>query len=216
MIETVFVAFAFSWFVSWIKGTEWYGFDIFKHWSIYPIILTCFLHVYTVYLMFKGEYWFLEYATYIKTISLLFYFFLIVKYNLLDISVIKKINLIKDKVLLKWLTSPVIIGSLFLIIGSELNKIVMSYNNQKMPVFISNSWSTGYAKIDMFEKTLICNDFHTIGTLASNMIFLSDTWDFGYCSMSIGDIMVRIFAFIIIYYSIKQLDNHKIIIDKDK
>ena len=43
MIETVFVAFAFSWFVSWIKGTEWYGFDIFKHWSIYPIILTCFL-----------------------------------------------------------------------------------------------------------------------------------------------------------------------------
>jgi len=205
MIETVFLAFAFSWFISLVKGIEWNGFKIFKHWSIYPIVLTCFLHIYTVYLMFHAEYWFLEYSKPIKTISLLLYFLLILKYNLLYISVFKKFNYSNTRIL-KWLTSPVIVGALFLIIGSELNKIVMFYNNQKMPVFISNSWSTGYAKVDMFEKASNFKDFHTIGTQFSNMIFLSDTWDLGYCSMSIGDIMVRIFAFIIIYYSIEQIN----------
>jgi len=210
MTGAVVFAFVFAWF----KGYKWKVLNMFKHWSVYPIILTCFLHIYFVYLVIHNEYWFLEYANYIKIASLLLYFILILKYKLLDISIFRSISLKKDSQIFIWLTSPVTIGGVCVIVGSILNHIVMFYNGNRMPVFISNSFSTGYAKQDIFIKALKYGDFHILGNEFTKLIPLCDTWDFGYGVMSIGDILIRLFVVLIIYYSIIQSNKPKIIIDK--
>lgn len=201
MIEVVF----FSCVYAKIKGYKWYEiFKIFKHWSMYPIILTCFLNVYIITLMTNGQYWFMEYIGYIKNITLLFYVVLIIKYKLINVSIFSKINIKDSGQLVTSLTSPVIFGALCTIVGSKLNQIAMFYNNNKMPVFPSNSFSTGFSKVDMFEKTSSFNDFHIWGDHTTKLAFLTDTWDFYYVIMSPGDILIKIFAGIIIIYSIKQ------------
>ena len=207
MTEAVILAFIISFF----KGYRWKIFNLFKHWSIYPIVLTCLLHIYFVYLMIQGEYWFMEYAGYIKSLSLLFYFVLIWQYKLIDISMFKSINLRKDKnvQIWVWLTSPVVMGGLCIVIGSILNKIAMFYNNNKMPVFVSNSWATGYVKADMFTKAVNYGDFPIMGDMHTKLIPICDTWDVGYMVFSPGDILIRMFVFFTVYYSVKQLSSIK-------
>ena len=201
MIEVVFFSCLFAKF----KGYKWSEiFRIFKHWSMYPIILTCVLNIYIVFLMIHGEYWFLQYSNYIKDITLLFYILLVIKYKLIDISVFKRINIKNNGQLITSLTSPVIIGALCATIGSKLNQIAMFYNNGKMPVFPSNSISIGFSKIDMFEKASAFNDFHVLGDYSTRLIFLTDVWDIFYVIISPGDILIKLFAGIILYYSIKQ------------
>jgi hypothetical protein len=159
--------------------------------------------------MIQGQYWFLQYSNYIKDITFLFYILLIIRYKLINISIYKNISIENNGQLFTSLTSPVIIGMLCTIIGSKLNQIAMFYNNGKMPVFPSNSLSTGYSKIDMFEKTSVFNDFHIWGDYTTKLIFLTDTWDIFYVIMSPGDILIKMFVGIIIYYSIKQCNKDK-------
>ena len=205
MTETVIATFLFAWL---FKGYKWSEiFKLFKHWSIYPIVLTCLLHIYCVFLMIQGEYWFLEYAKEIKTISLLFYIILIYKYKLMDISIFNKINMVKNNKLLVWATSPFPIGALCAFIGSKLNQIAMFYNDGKMPVFPNVSIGTKYIKIDMFEKASVFKDFHSLGNYTTNLIFLTDIFDFFYVIMSVGDLLLRIFVVLVLYYSIKQCNS---------
>ena len=201
MIEVVVIACLIAKF----KGYKWSEiFKIFKHWSAYPIILTCILNIHIVYLMIHGEYWFLQYSSHIKDITFLFYILLIIKYKLINISVFKNINIKKNGQLITSLTSPVIIGALCATVGSKLNELAMFYNNGKMPVFPSNSISIGFSKIDMFEKASVFNDFHILGNYTTKLIFLTDTWDIFYVIMSPGDILIKLFAGMVLYYSIKQ------------
>jgi len=206
MIEVVFFSCLFAKF----KGYKWSEIlNIFKHWSMYPIILACVLNVYIIYLMIQSEYWFLQYSNHIKNITFLFYIILIIKYKLINISIFKNINIQNNGQLITSLTSPVIIGTLFATLGSKLNQIAMFYNNGKMPVFPSNSLSTGYSKIDMFEKAEVFKDFHIWGDHTAKLIFLTDTWDIFYVIMSLGDILIKLFAVIILYYTIKQINEYK-------
>jgi len=205
MIEVVVFTFVFAWF----NGYKWKVLNLFKHWSIYPIALTCVAHIYIIYLMVHGQYWFMEYAKYIKIVSILLYLGLICKYKLFDISIFKKIN-IKENPILTPFTSPVSLGVLCMGIGSVLNIIAMKFNGSKMPVFASVSFGTGYSKIDMFDKMLQYNDFHVFGNSATHLIFLTDFIDIFTSIMSIGDVLTRIFVVLVIYYSIKVC-NHKVI-----
>jgi len=201
MSETVLFSLIFA----WLKGIKLSNiFRFIKNWSFYPILLTCFIHFYIIYLMINGEYWFIEYANYIKTASLLFYLCLVWKYKLFDVSIFKRIS-VKESPILTTVTSPITFGILCIWIGSILNIIAMKYNNLKMPVFPNVSYSTGYSKVNMFEKMLQYNDFHIIGDHTTNLIFLTDFIDFFVGVMSIGDIFTRIFVVLIIYYSIKSL-----------
>jgi len=201
MIEVVVIACL----VAKFKGYKWSEiFKIFIHWSAYPIILTCILNIYIVYLMIHGEYWFLQYSSCIKDVTFLFYILLIIKYKLINISVFKNINIKKNGQLITSLTSPVIIGALFATVGSKLNELAMFYNNGKMPVFPSNSISIGFSKIDMFEKASVFNDFHILGNYTTKLIFLTDTWDIFYVIMSPGDILIKLFSGMVLYYSFKQ------------
>lgn len=211
MIEAVVFAFAFA---AWYKGYKWKVFNLFKHWSIYPIVLTCLFNIYIIYLMRHGQYWFIEYAKYIKIVSIFFYYGLIMKYKLYDVSIFKNIKL-KTKPMLTLLTSPVSLGVLSMGIGSTLNTIAVKFNDSKMPVFADVSFGTGYSKIDMFDKMAYYSDYHVFGSHLSNMIFLTDFIDIFYSIISIGDLFIRAFVVLVIYYSIK-INESKIINIVDK
>lgn len=106
------------------------------------------------------------------------------------------------------ITSPMVIATLLLWVGSMLNKIVISANNG-MPVFPSNSYWTGYIKPDFIQDGI-----HILGNAYMKLIPLTDIYDFGLSIVSIGDILVRMYAFLIIYYAIKESNKIiKIIVD---
>jgi hypothetical protein len=96
-----------------------------------------------------------------------------------------------------------IIGSVFMVLGGFLNNIVISANNGKMPVFPKLSYLTGYANQDLWSKI---SGIHVIGTETTKLKFLADIFDFGYCIMSIGDIFIRVFVFLVIFNTIKHLE----------
>ena len=100
-----------------------------------------------------------------------------------------------------------IIACCSLLCGFTLNYIVMYFNNNLMPIFPSVSYSTGYTQYDMIMNASKFNDFHVLGDHMTNLIFLSDIFDiFGMSIWSIGDILIRIFAFIIVYCSVKEIN----------
>ena len=204
MIEVVVFVFVFAWF----KGYRWKVLNLFRHWSIYPIIFTCILHMYIIYLMVHGQYWFIIYSGYIKTLSILFYLALALKYDLFNVSLFSNFKTEKTP-LLTTITSPVAIGVLCIGIGSILNIIAVRFNNFKMPVFPNVSLGTGYSKTDMFDKMLSYNDYHIFGSSETSLIFLTDIFDFFYSIMSIGDVITRMFVVLIIYYSIKECNKYK-------
>jgi len=97
-----------------------------------------------------------------------------------------------------------------LLCGFTLNKIVMHFNNNLMPIFPSISYSTGYTQYDIIMNASKYGDFHILGDHTTRLIFLSDVFDVGGSIWSFGDILVRLFAFIIVYYSAKEISKiHK-------
>ncbi|HEY8892071.1 MAG TPA: DUF5317 family protein [Clostridium sp.] len=176
MIEPILLAL----FISKIKGYKIR--PIFKSWAIYPLLTFVFMYLILEVMLFNGNYTFIKYASTFHYIYLLTFLVLIVKYKL-NISAI--------------------IGSIFIFIGSILNNVAIAANNGKMPVFPSLSYLTGYAKPDSFIKV---NDIHILGSGVTKLKFLTDIFDVGYSVMSIGDICIRVFAFIIIFNSIKVIN----------
>jgi len=107
-----------------------------------------------------------------------------------------------------------IIACCILLCGFTLNKIVMYFNNNLMPIFPDISYSTGYTQYDMIMNMSKFSDFHVLGDHTTNLIFLSDIFDMGGSIWSVGDILVRVFAFLIVYFSVKEISkihNNKII-----
>lgn len=80
-----------------------------------------------------------------------------------------------------------------------------------MPVYPTLSKITGYYKAGAFEKV---NDIHILLGGSSKLWYLSDIFDLGYSVLSIGDILIRIFVVIIIYSSIKKLNNNSVVGDE--
>ena len=177
MIETILLALVFA----KIKGYKVK--PLFKTWAIYPVFMFAFMYVILEVMIFQGNYSFIKYSGTFHYFSILAFLILIIKYKL-NISAI--------------------IGSMFIVIGSILNNIAISANNGKMPVFPTISYWTGYAKPGVFMKV---KDIHILGNTTTKLKFLTDIFDVGYSVMSIGDIFIRIFAFIIIFNTIKVLNN---------
>ncbi|NFR66958.1 hypothetical protein FDF48_16555, partial [Clostridium botulinum] len=53
------------------------------------------------------------------------------------------------------------------------------------------------------------NDIHILGDSSAKFKFLTDIIDVGYSIMSIGDIFIRLFVFIVIFNTIKHINNIK-------
>jgi hypothetical protein len=180
MIEPILLALFFA----KVKGYKIR--PLFKTWAIYPLLTFVIMYIFLEIMLFQGDYTFVKYADTFHYLYLLTFLVLIIKYKL-NISAI--------------------IGSIFIFIGSALNNIVIAANNGKMPVFPTLSYITGYAKPDSFMKV---DDIHILGSELTKLKFLTDVIDVGYSVMSIGDVCIRVFSFIIIFDTIKAINKTRI------
>lgn len=186
MIETILLVFL----VAKLKGYKLK--PLFKSWTIYPIVLFSFIFIYFQWRIFQADYSLVIYANIFKIAYLLSFIFLVIQYKLF---------------------MPGFIGSLFVIAGSILNTVAMRANNSKMPAYPTLSYITGYMKPYTLE---VLDNIHVRGTALTKLVFLTDYIDLGYNILSIGDVLVRVFAFIVIYYSIKKLNILVNSIDQNK
>jgi len=162
---------------------------ILKYWSIYPVILMSIFYVYLQTTIISHNYFFLPYQHLIKTAILL-------SYMILGFVILIK----NDK------NKEFILSCCSLLSGSILNNIVMHFNNNRMPIFPSLSYATGYTQYNMIINASRYGDFHMLGNYTTKLIFLSDVFDVGGSIWSIGDILIRLFAFLIVYHSIKTVN----------
>lgn len=176
MIETILIAML----VAKIKGYKLK--PLFMSWEIYPVLVFVIIYIFLNMGVFFGNYNFIKFAGILEKVYFCTFFILIIKYK-------------------QYVSA--IIGSTAIIIGTILNKIAISANGGKMPVFPTLSYLTGYAKRDAFIKV---KDLHILGSGASKLRFLTDTIDLGYSILSVGDIFIRIFTFVIIFNTIKSIN----------
>lgn len=155
---------------------------LFKSWTIYPVIFMEFLNVIVCITLFNGNYEFLKYTKLMEFLYICSYLPMIFKYNQYKNA---------------------IIGALSIVIGGFLNDLAIKANGGMMPVFPHLSYVTGYVKTDSFIKA---NDVHILGGMNTNLKFLTDIFDLGYAILSIGDIFIRFYVFIIIFSVIKNIN----------
>jgi len=162
---------------------------ILKKWSVYPVIFMSIFYVYLQYTIMNQNYYFLQYQHIIKNAIL-------GSYMILGLDVLFRYEKYKEY----------ITACCSLLCGFTLNKIVMYFNNNLMPIFPDISYSTGYTQYDMIINMSKFSDFHVLGDHTTNLIFLSDIFDMGGSIWSVGDILVRVFAFLIVYFSVKEIN----------
>lgn len=159
---------------------------LFKSWHIYPILIFELIYLIFQINIFNENYSFIKYANILETLYLSSYLFLILKYE-------------------QYISS--IIGAVFIFIGTFLNKVAIGANGDKMPVFPTLSYLTGYAAPDAFSKV---NDIHILGNSSTQLKFLTDIIDVGYSILSIGDVFIRLFVFVVIFNTIKYINRREI------
>lgn len=184
----VYTLFAFIW--SKIKGYK--IMPVFKAYSLYPCVIVEFLYLFLQFNIIIHNYSFVKYTPYIKNVYL---FVLIIP------------------MLVYKLYKPGLLGSALIIIGTLLNKFVMMQNSGKMPVYASLSKITGYYSESAIQSV---DNIHVIGTDLTKFKFLTDYIDIGWSILSIGDLLIHSFTFIIIYYTIKEINKRQNIIPKYK
>jgi hypothetical protein len=155
---------------------------LLKAYALYPYFIAEVLSLFLQMSIFAGNYTFVQYASIIKTVYL---------YTLILPIVVYK------------LYKPGIIGAILIVVGTALNKFVMSQNGGKMPVFASFSKITGY-----YDETAILtiDNVHVNGDETTKFKFLTDYIDVGYSILSIGDILIHAFVLIVIYMVIKEVN----------
>lgn len=155
---------------------------IIKAYALFPYFIAEVLYLYLQACVFVGNYYYVQYTDIFKSIYL---------YTLLIPIFVYK------------LYKPGICGSILIIIGTFLNKFVISQNGGKMPVFASLSKITGYYKESAFG---VADNIHIIGSETTRYKFLTDYIDLGNSILSIGDVLIHSFVFIVIYYVIKEIN----------
>jgi len=176
MIETILLAMI----VAKLKGYK--PSQLFKAWPVYLIIVFELIYLILQVSIFIGNYSLIKYSNMMEKPFLSVFLILALLYK-------------------QYISA--IIGSAFIVLGSVLNNIVISANNGKMPVFPTLSYLTGYVRQGLWMNV---NDIHILGTVTTKLKFLTDIFDLGYCIMSIGDVFIRVFVFLVIFYTIKQLN----------
>lgn len=183
MFETILLAMLFAKIKKYKIG------PLFKTWTMYPIFAFELMHIFFQVNIFMGNYYFIQFAPTFKKIYLFLFIIPIIVYK-------------------EYLTG--FIGSMFVFTGTLLNNFVMAQNGGKMPVFPKFSYITGYVSPYALENI---KGIHILGSPQTNWWILSDIFDVGWSVLSIGDLCIRVLAFLIIYKTIKVM-NQKIEPDK--
>lgn len=157
---------------------------VFKTYELYPLFAVELVYWFFQINSFFGIYDYVKYASIIQKAFLL----------------VMLVPIIKNKIYY-----PALVGSWFVVFGSVLNEIVKTANGGKMPVYPSLSRLTGYYKNDLLSQGI--DDLHIKLTSQTKFNFLADYIDVGWCIMSIGDVFIHSFITIIVYYTIKTLNN---------
>ena len=179
MIETILLALIFA------KLGGYKIKPLFKDWPIYLVLAFALIYILLEIAVFNGNYSVIGFSTAYKILYLSAFLAMIIKYNLYRNA---------------------IAGSVFVLAGGVMNDVAIAVNNGKMPVFPTLSYLTGYASADAFTKV---NDIHILGSSAVNYKFLTDIIDIGYSILSIGDVFIRMFPFIIVFYAVKSCNVKK-------
>ncbi|MHC1747898.1 MAG: DUF5317 family protein [Cellulosilyticaceae bacterium] len=150
--------------------------------AIYPIIVVEAFYWLMQINLFAGDYRVLKYVGMFKTVYLCAYLGLVFRCELY---------------------SQAIIGSGCILLGGICNDIAIAANHGKMPVFPTLSYITGYIKPDSMARA---QDIHILGSAGTQMKGLTDIFDLGYSILSIGDVLIRAFVFLILYGAIKYFN----------
>lgn len=155
---------------------------LFYSWTFYVILLIQCILIYFQFAVFFDVFYFIKFASLIEPAIILSFIFAIIEFKLYK---------------------PAIVGSVCVVVGSLLNKIVISQNGGKMPVFPSLSYITGYVNPDTVGAL---DELHVLGDSQTKLKFLTDYIDFGYSILSLGDIFIHLFVCIMFYYLIKAVN----------
>ena len=164
---------------------------LFKTWTIYPALIIDLAYVYFQINIFIGNYNIVQYASIIRYAFLLSFLVPMFAYQMYK---------------------PAIMGSISIAIGSAINNFVLSQNNGKMPVYPTLSYITGYVKAEAF---LIVKDVHVLGNAQTHWKILTDYLDVGFSILSIGDLFIHFYVFLMTYYLIKALNINKTLINQN-
>lgn len=158
---------------------------LLRTYALYPFAFLTVALIYFQACVFFHDYTWIKYAGYIKGIYL---FSLVIPF------------------LVYKLYKPGLAGASLIILGTLLNKFVIWQNGGKMPVYATLSKLTGYYSE---EAVRTADKIHSVGDVSTKFKLLTDYIDIGYCILSIGDIMIHSFAFIILFYVIKEINARK-------
>ena len=155
---------------------------LFRTWTFYPILLIqCALVVFQASLFFR-QYVFVRFIPYTEMAVILSFLFAMFAFRLY---------------------TPAIIGSASIGVGTLLNKLVIAQNAGTMPVYPTLSYLTGYVTPEMVASL---DSLHSLGGPETKLKFLSDYIDYGYCILSPGDVLIHLFACIMLYALIKAVN----------
>ncbi|MGL4738756.1 MAG: DUF5317 family protein [Cellulosilyticaceae bacterium] len=173
MIETILLAIL----LSYKRG---YQIDkIWKEKAFYPL-LACELLYWGIQLsIFTDNYGLIQYATIFKSVYLCSTLFIVFRYELYSYA---------------------ILGSACVLLGGWCNDLAIAVNNGQMPVYPTLSRLTGYVKMEAFG---VADQLHVLGNEATRLKGLTDIFDIGYSVLSIGDVLIRVLPFIIVYQGLR-------------
>lgn len=155
---------------------------LMRTYALYPFAFLTAALIYFQVCVFFHNYTWIKYAGFIKSIYL---FSLVIPF------------------LVYKLYKPGLVGASLIILGTLLNKFVIWQNGGKMPVYATLSRLTGYYNEEAIRTA---DKIHSIGDDSTKFKLLTDYIDIGYSILSIGDILIHSFAFIILFYVIKEVN----------
>jgi len=180
MILFVLLAFAVA------KVRKYRIAPIWKDPSLYPLYaVECVYWVFQGF-AFAGNYLFIPYSRYLQSAYFLSMVFPILRHKLYGRA---------------------IVGIGMVAVGTALNRLVISANAGRMPVWPTLSRITGY--FDPQALTLGFDSTHALMDNGTALNFLGDFIDFGYSIMSPGDLLIHGFIAVIVYGIIKSLNESK-------
>ena len=163
---------------------RWRGYKlsrIFSAAAVYPVLLVQAVAIAAEFSLFFRVDWFYFLLPYLEGASILSFLPAILIYRLYPAAMG---------------------GSACVLAGTALNRFVISQNGGKMPVFPSLSYLTGYVTPDMLDSL---ETLHTLGDAGAKYRFLSDVIDYGYCILSVGDLLIHFFFCLMLYSLIREV-----------
>ncbi|MCE5343705.1 MAG: DUF5317 domain-containing protein [Eubacteriales bacterium] len=164
---------------------KWKGYQLkylFRTWTFYPILLVQCILVLFQASIFLRRFIFIQFVPYTEAAVILSFLFAILAFKLYKLA---------------------LLGSASILTGTLLNKLVLSQNGGKMPVYPTLSYLTGYVTPEILNTA---DALHVPFGSDTHLKFLTDYIDYGYCILSVGDLFIHLFVCIILYALIKAVN----------